>query len=554
MENIVLLCIVLFIILAAFLYGLYQKKQYRKTVIKKIKDSYGMSPSREYSDGEYAHIGGYNRNHKSDFSLDDITWNDLNMDAVFSAVNYSYTSAGEEYLYYLLRNPSLKGESNEELEKNVAYYADHEEERNNILLALHDCGRTGKYSIYDYLNNLSILDDENAVRDVAVDCLYLIAAACFFFNIGVGIAAAFTVLFISLSTYFKKKKHIEPYITCFSYVFRILGSAETIAGSKAGDAFTEERKKLSELRKRFTKFRSFSWLLYESGGGDPLGIVVDYLRMFFHLDIIKFFHMRNEIKRHWDDIDEILTIIGKIDSTMSVLLLRAHITDHCSPVFKGDSYKASDIYHILLSEPVKNDVDFDKGLILTGSNASGKSTLLKTVAVNAVLAQSINTVMASSYEAPAYRIYTSLALQDNIFEGESYYMTEIKSLKRIMDSSKDRSTPILACVDEVLRGTNTVERISASSVILRSLADVRGLILAATHDLELAYMLEDIYDNYHFEEKIEEDDIFFPYKILKGPATTRNAITLLKLVGYDSEIVEKAQAAAKKYEETGSFY
>ena len=83
---------------------------------------------------------------------------------------------------------------------------------------------------------------------------------------------------------------------------------------------------------------------------------------------------------------------------------------------------------------------------------------------------------------------------------------------------------------------------------------MRGLILAATHDLELAYMLEDIYDNYHFEEKIEEDDIFFPYKILKGPATTRNAITLLKLVGYDSEIVEKAQAAAKKYEETGSFY
>ena len=127
-------------------------------------------------------------------------------------------------------------------------------------------------------------------------------------------------------------------------------------------------------------------------------------------------------------------------------------------------------------------------------------------------------------------------------------MAEIKSIKRIMDAYKAEGAPVLAFVDEVLRGTNTIERISASSVILQQLAGGNGYCFAATHDLELTEILRNYYENVHFEESIENNDIVFPYRLQKGKATSRNAIALLSIMGYDSAITNKAQNQAQRFE------
>ena len=99
-------------------------------------------------------------------------------------------------------------------------------------------------------------------------------------------------------------------------------------------------------------------------------------------------------------------------------------------------------------------------------------------------------------------------------------------------------------MDEVLRGTNTVERIAASTQIMKMLSAGHVICFAATHDVELTKLLEKEYDNYHFEERIEEDDVFFPYTLMPGPATTRNAIALLKMLGYEEKIIADAEAMA----------
>jgi len=80
-----------------------------------------------------------------------------------------------------------------------------------------------------------------------------------------------------------------------------------------------------------------------------------------------------------------------------------------------------------------------------------------------------------------------------------------------------------------------------------------SICLAATHDIELTYLLDAEYENYHFEEKFIDDDIYFPYKILKGPATTRNAIKLLKVMGYDEGLVRDADGLAGKFMESGKW-
>ena len=143
-----------------------------------------------------------------------------------------------------------------------------------------------------------------------------------------------------------------------------------------------------------------------------------------------------------------------------------------------------------------------------------------------------------------------MALRDDIGGGDSYFIVEIKSLKRILDESK-KEEPLLCIIDEVLRGTNTIERIAASSRILSVLDKKWILPFAATHDIELSYILKDIYTNYHFEEEIEGNQVIFNYLLKKGMATTRNAIRLLDMLGYEKEVVKEASQAAADFERTG---
>ncbi len=219
---------------------------------------------------------------------------------------------------------------------------------------------------------------------------------------------------------------------------------------------------------------------------------------------------------------------------------------------EGEYVDLKEVYHPLITDPVKNGIRAERGVLLTGSNASGKSTFLKTVALNAVLAQSIHTCTADVYRAGFFQVYSSMALRDDLESGESYYIVEIKALKRILDAAAGQGH-ILCFVDEVLRGTNTVERIAASTQILKSLGGKGILCFAATHDIELTELLEREYDNYHFEEDVRDGDVYFNYRIQPGRATTRNAIKLLELMGYAPEIIERAAAQAERFVTSGQW-
>jgi DNA mismatch repair ATPase MutS len=185
-------------------------------------------------------------------------------------------------------------------------------------------------------------------------------------------------------------------------------------------------------------------------------------------------------------------------------------------------------------------------------DAYGKSTLLKTVAVNAIFAQSICTCLAQKYSSCFYTVFTSMALRDNVRDGESYFVAEVRSIKRILDHLNDQ-VPCLCLIDEVLRGTNTVERIAASSQVLLYLAKSNCLCMAATHDIELTYILEDYYQNVHFQETIVDDRIVFDYMLYDGRAMSSNAIRLLRLMGYDEAIVREAENRAGLFMSQGNW-
>ena len=167
--------------------------------------------------------------------------------------------------------------------------------------------------------------------------------------------------------------------------------------------------------------------------------------------------------------------------------------------------------------------------------------------MNALLAQSIHTCLAGEFETCFFRICSSMSLKDDVLHGESYYMVEIKSIKRILDLIAHKEYRVLCFVDEVLRGTNTVERIAASSQILKSLNSENSMCFVATHDIELTSLLEDQYENYHFREEVTDGDVTFSYQLLPGKATTRNAIRLLSIMGYQEDIIQKAEQMALEF-------
>lgn len=535
-----------------FVKGIIGEKQKRKEFIHNLSINYGKELNRRYKNDEYEHIASYANKYKKAFFIDDITWNDLNMDAIFMQMNYTHSSAGEEYLYSMLRNIRQE-DSFSRLEELIYYFQNQQEERIKLQTAFHDIGRTGKFSLCDYLDHLEDLGERKNIVHILWNLMFIPAIFLLMTNITYGLLILLGIIIHNIITYFKAKEEMSPYIISFSYVFRLLNGISILQGQKVG-CIAEEVKELVVIKKKFKKFDRFAFLVMNQNGGsgNPLEGIFDYLRMCFHLDIIKFNDMLKEVRIHSEDIKRILEIVGEIDSAIAIGEYRKYLGDYCVPEFNG-RLAMEDGYHPLIKKAVKNSIYVEKNVLLTGSNASGKSTFLKTVAINALLAQSIHTCAAKSFQGNFYRIYTSMALRDDIFSGESYYMVEIRSLKRILDGMNETDSPVLCFVDEVLRGTNTVERIAASTQILKTLGSENVVCFAATHDIELTSLLEGQYDNYHFEEEMIGDDIIFHYQLLQGKATTRNAIKLLDILGYQSSITEQANVMASRFVETGQW-
>lgn len=559
MEYLVLAGVIIFIVLFVFIKGSYDEKQKEKKFIKDLYENYGQFPQKKYEAAQYDSIRKYFENHKKDFVIDDITWNDLDMDAVFMQMNHTYSSAGEEYLYYTLRTPFMEEEPLKKREERVRYFMENEDERVRLQVLFAKIGKTGKFSIYDYLDFLDSVENISNASHFVGDAAVVIAVLLIFWNAFTGIALLIGVLCYNITTYFRYKSKVDPYITSFGYVMRMIRMGEKIVQSGI-PVIKEEREELKRLIEQFQKFRKGShWLMSPtrmSASMDPLSIVGDYLRMMFHIDLIQFNKMMKELREHKNDVDAIVTVAGGIETAIAVGAYRASFVEYCVPVFE-QGIALTDGYHPLIRKPVKNSILPKKGVLLTGSNASGKSTFLKTVAINAILAQTIHTCLAKKYTGEFFRIYTSMALRDDLESGESYYIVEIKSLKRIIDAGEkgrkegDKGRRILCFVDEVLRGTNTVERIAASTQILKSFAKKSTLCFAATHDIELTSLLANDYENYHFEEEVVEGDVLFNYEIKEGKARTRNAIKLLSVMGYEEEIIHKANEMAENFINNG---
>jgi hypothetical protein len=187
---------------------------------------------------------------------------------------------------------------------------------------------------------------------------------------------------------------------------------------------------------------------------------------------------------------------------------------------------------------VRNDVRLagdTRLLVVSGSNMSGKSTLLRTVGINAALALAGAPVRAASLRLSPLAIGATLRIQDSLLEGRSRFYAEITRIRALADLATG-PVPLLFLLDELFHGTNSHDRLLGAAGVLRSLLDRGAIGLITTHDLALTAIARELAPsavNVHFEDWMEEDDIRFDYRMKPGPVTRSNALALMRAVGLD---------------------
>ena len=524
----------------------------KRKILKRLGRDFGGVPDVHYFAGDMENVASYydyrRDNGLDDFLLDETTWYDLDMDALFRRINPGLTTSGEQYLYYTLRHPATTKEDYDGRRALISTMEHEPALRLKLQYILYRLGRSRNAAIGQAFN------PERRGRGwlalfagLSLLLLVSIIIATFFYKMAVLPAVALCV--INIAVHSARVNTLGRDFETVNYSFAMLSALNKIRRLKAPALDAP----LSRAYDSLDRFRSALRM-----GSIPTVSVSDISQVavnVFLLDLIAYEFLKSKLYRNHGDLFTIHEHLGKLDTAIAAASFKKSLSLRCAPEldFAGGApgfIDAAGIAHPMLQSPVLNDLKASEPVLITGSNASGKSTYLKAAALCAILAQSLCVTTAKRWRASAFRIFTSMALSDNLSAGESYFIVEIKSLKRIVDAADGRG-PVLAVIDEVLRGTNTVERIAASAEVLTAMADDGTLCLAATHDVELCALLGGRYCLFHFEETVGGGEITFDYRLKPGPAGSRNAIELLRLMGFDNELVRNAHARADHYMSTG---
>jgi hypothetical protein len=237
-----------------------------------------------------------------------------------------------------------------------------------------------------------------------------------------------------------------------------------------------------------------------------------------------------------------LEALGELEALASLAAHAYENPDHTFPELDegGDVFAAEALGHPLLPADtcVRNDLTLGgplRVLVVSGSNMSGKSTLLRTVGVNAVLALAGCVTRSRRLRLAPFRVAASIRVQDSLRQGRSRFYAEIARLRRVMELA-DEGGPVLFLIDEILHGTNSHDRGVGAAALMRGLVERGAVGLVTTHDLALARVADELAPragNVHFEDHLEDGEIAFDYRMRPGVVTRSNALELMRAVGLD---------------------
>ncbi|MBC7890089.1 MAG: hypothetical protein H7Z13_19610 [Ferruginibacter sp.] len=267
----------------------------------------------------------------------------------------------------------------------------------------------------------------------------------------------------------------------------------------------------------------------------PLAILVQW-------DLQQVMALEKWKKRNQQNITEWFDSLGKLEAISSLATLHFNHPDWCIPVLKNEhfSIQGNEIGHPLINKNkrVNNPINIAESgelMLITGSNMAGKSTYLRSIGINVVLTMMGSAVCAKSFSLSPVQLITSMRISDNLEENTSTFYAELKKLKTVIEKINNNEK-VFILLDEILRGTNSLDRHTGSVALTRQLIKHKAAGIIATHDIELAKLKEDFPGNilnYHFDAQVSRDELFFDYQLKEGICSSINASILMKKIGIE---------------------
>jgi hypothetical protein len=495
-------------------------------------------------------------------SLDARTWDDLELDAVFAIIDRAESTLGQQALYHRLRT-APEAANLEAFEALTSRMSGDVPSREGAQLALARLQDPHGYDLC-WLARPDAVETQwwhvaFPILTSTVLLLTILSAIS-----PVALPAVIAALLVNVIVRFATDRRIGAVTGAFRQLAPLIATAQSLEflrGRELDEIVGPLRAEVPRLGRLKTIARwvsgdpfmlplESSWLAI--GVTDVANVVYEYLNLLLLLDANALYFGARELRACGPSLLGVITAVGDIDAALSVASFRAGVSGWTRPRFlpPGGPIVLTDVRHPLLADAVPNSIELGPphGVLITGSNMSGKSTFLRTVGVSAVLAQTIHTCLATSYQAPILSVRSCIGRRDDLLAGKSYYIVEVEALLELVRASAHTGQHLFL-FDELFRGTNAIERIAAAEAVLRELIVdgtrfKRHIVLAATHDGELVELLHDAYAAVHFSDALGADGLVFEYRLRQGPTTTRNAIALLGMRGAPATLMARALATA----------
>lgn len=476
-----------------------------------------------------------------DFKVDSTTFYDLNLIDYIKRIDYSMSTMGASSLYVRTREarPILK-----DLDT-LRYIRENQEETISLMAKFLSFGEIKNKELFTLLKNGI---EAKFSFELYVKFYPLIAALVLglFFVSKISFLSGITLI---LATNAIITKDISKKTQGASKMLTMLGKFSKLGTDVLKtDLELESIERLRDYKTLLKKINRKTGSFYNKVGLDT-DIFYELISTVTLHEAMLFLSIKDLVNENKENLCKLYFILGDIDNELALsnlyynldLVCKADVADKTEDIsIEGEELHNPIIYLKDKEESVGNTFKFTKDILLTGSNASGKSTFLRTIGINHLMAKTLGFVVAKKFKTTDTDIFTSIDIKDSIEEKTSYFMAEAKTIKKMIDNPGN-----IYLLDEVFKGTNTIDRISAASSTLDYLSK-QGFVVAATHDIELTNILEKDFCNYHFEEVVTKDEIKFDYKLKEGRAATRNAIRILEMYDYPEIITKKAREKSEE--------
>ncbi|MEM9928452.1 MAG: hypothetical protein AAF840_01410, partial [Bacteroidota bacterium] len=383
-------------------------------------------------------------------AIDDKTAEDLDFDRFFTFTDRTSSVIGQQLLYQRLRRQDTTAAEREELETAVRFY-----EGKDPALVLEQLSNFKQDK--DYIFPVMLYADIPMVPQYRgfIRVMQLLAFACILFGLNYPILwiALVPIMVVNLILHYRLKQEMGLFVDVFTRVRDLykIGLKLVPLSHHPATVKAELQRHLDQLKQATKRlnFLIFDTKLNEREGANVAGYFAELVKYITLTDVVVYYAMLQQLPELREAAASVYYGIGEIDLALSVLALRGSLPLWSTPSLTAtNSLKVAQLYHPLLADPVSNDVNLErKGMLITGSNMSGKSTFIKTLNLNALAAQNLNTAFASSYDAPSWKLATSMNTTDDLAEGASYYLQEVDRIGTLLSLAGQHKGRYLITID-----------------------------------------------------------------------------------------------------------